>query len=178
VAKKPKNPPNKSKAAAPDTKTLDYSKPVSLSVPSIDISASPLSTVGKQADGSAGYPKGAHVDQAAWYKYSPAPGEYGASVILGHVDTIKSGPSIFFDLGKMKDGEKISVKRADGKTAVFTVTDVQSYPKSSFPTNQVYSAHKNGAELRLITCGGAYNQKAHSYTTNVVVSASLSAVRA
>jgi LPXTG-site transpeptidase (sortase) family protein len=174
---KPKQPKHDdTDAPAPSTKTLGFSRPENLSIPSIHVNEK-VTIVGKQADGSADFPKGAHVDQPAWYKYSPAPGEYGAAVIMGHVDTIKSGPSVFFNLGKLKSGEKVMVTRADGKTVVFTISHVQSYPKSEFPTNKVYSAQANGAELRLITCGGAYNQKAHHYTKNIVVSASLTTVK-
>jgi hypothetical protein len=49
---------------------------------------------------------------------------------------------------------------------------VATYPKDRFPTDEVYG-DTAGAELRLITCGGAFDRGAGSYTDNVVVDAVL-----
>ena len=54
----------------------------------------------------------------------------------------------------------------------FTVTAVDHYPKAVFPTGAVYGPTPD-AELRLITCGGAYDPVRRSYLENVVVSARL-----
>ena len=41
----------------------------------------------------------------------------------------------------------------------FTVTRVARYPKDAFPTAEVYGPTAD-AELRLITCGGAFDRAA------------------
>lgn len=152
---------------------LDFAQPTYLKIPSIG-AQSELATVGKMPDGSIDVPKGAEVDQAAWYKNSPAPGEAGASIIEGHIDTVKSGPSVFFDLGKLQSKDKIYVTRDDGVTALFEVVAVRDYDKTSFPTSDVYTnSGRHDAELRLITCGGAFNADTHEYTQNTVVYAKL-----
>ena len=72
----------------------------------------------------------------------------------------------------MHPGERIYVKRADGTLAVFTVTSVRMYPKNKFPTVAVYGPVPD-AELRLITCGGTFDESRGSYLSNVVVFARL-----
>ena len=42
--------------------------------------------------------------------------------------------------------------------------------KTAFPTGLVY-APTPGAELRLVTCGGAFDHTARSYLDNVIVAA-------
>jgi hypothetical protein len=48
------------------------------------------------------------------------------------------------------------------------VTRTEQYPKSRFPSQEVYG-DTDGAELRLITCGGSFDQAARSYRDNLVV---------
>jgi hypothetical protein len=48
------------------------------------------------------------------------------------------------------------------------VTSVQEYLKDHFPTEDVYGPVPD-AELRLITCGGAYDYTTHHYLSNIVV---------
>lgn len=170
--------PQPAASAAGTIKTTDshlsygYSKPVSLNIPAINVN-SELIALGKNPDGTIAIPKGNHRNYPAWYKYSVTPGQPGAAVIEGHLDTY-SGPSVFFDLGKLKPGEKVFVKRADDKNLAFTITAVRSYAKTNFPTNLVYAPSGKAPELRLITCGGDFNSSTESYNRNTVVYASLS----
>ena len=52
------------------------------------------------------------------------------------------------------------------------VTKVDKVSKSAFPTEAVYGPTSD-PELRLLTCGGAFDQAAHSYVDNVIVYAKL-----
>ena len=63
-------------------------------------------------------------------------------------------------------------RRADGTTLRFTVTRTARYPKSAFPTAEVYGPTAD-AELRLITCGGRFDRSRRSYVDDVVVFARL-----
>lgn len=148
-----------------------YSEPVALAIPAIKVD-SKLISLGKNPDGTIAIPKGSQRDFPAWYKHSVTPGQPGAAVIEGHLDTY-SGPSVFFNLGKLEPGEKIFVKRADRKNLAFTITAVRSYLKADFPTNLVYTSSGATPELRLITCGGNYSDTG-GYNRNTVVYASLS----
>lgn len=151
---------------------LHASAPVLLSIPAIKVS-SPVTQVGQAVDGTIAVPlPGPTYDQAAWYRYSPAPGSRGPAVIVGHVDSKAHGPSVFFQLDRLRAGNTIDVTRADGSIARFVVRDVQRYPKAEFPTAAVYG-NTAGAELRLITCGGPFDRSAGHYEDNVVVTADL-----
>src|SRR5450631_2632750 len=114
-------------------------------------------------------------NEAAWYKYSATPGQIGASVIEGHLDSYR-GPAVFFRLGALRPGDRIDVTRADGMTAVFRVTGVRQYLKSNFPAKRIYGA-ANYAALRLITCGGTFDYATGHYLSSTVVYASLVSAR-
>jgi sortase (surface protein transpeptidase) len=143
-----------------------------LNIPSIDVH-SVVQHLGQAADGSLETPAvGPYYNEAAWYRYSPTPGSVGPSILLGHVDSAAEGPSVFFRLGELQRGDRISVARADGSVAVFSVDDVRRYAKDDFPTNTVYGDIDH-AGLRLVTCGGAFDNSTGHYLDNVVVFASL-----
>ena len=109
--------------------------------------------------------------QAGWYTFGPTPGSLGPAVIAGHV-TWNGAPAVFFALGELRPGDRVRVARADDRVAVFEVTQVRTYPKSRFPTKEVFGPVDH-AGLRLITCGGDYDGSAHRYSDNVVVYARL-----
>lgn len=157
---------------APEGPVLPGAAPTSISSPAIDM-RSPVFTVGQNSDGTIHVPQpGPNYDKAAWYKGSPTPGEQGPSVILGHIDSAENGPSVFFRLGAMRPGQEVSVTRSDGTVAVFTVDRVEKYDKDDFPTLEVYGNTRR-AELRLITCGGTFNESTGNYRSNIVVYAHL-----
>jgi sortase (surface protein transpeptidase) len=113
---------------------------------------------------------------AGWYRYSPAPGQLGPAIVLGHVDSAKYGPGVFFRLGALRPHDTVAVTRADHRVAVFTVDRVAEFAKDRFPTLDVYG-NTDRAALRLITCGGRFDLSAHSYEDNIVAFASLTSVR-
>jgi hypothetical protein len=150
---------------------LQRSLPVSVAIPAIGVH-SRLLHLGVNADGSIQVPSlTTSADEAAWYKYSATPGQIGASVIEGHVDSYQ-GPAVFFRLGALRPGDRVDVTLADGITAVFRVTGVREYLKSDFPAKAIYGA-TDFAALRLITCGGAFDYATGRYLSATVVFASL-----
>ncbi|MGA9309164.1 MAG: class F sortase [Pseudonocardiaceae bacterium] len=160
------------RAAPVRTPVLPASTPTSIHIPAIKVS-SPVNSVGLNPDHTMEVPQpGPHYNQAAWYRYSPTPGEIGPAVIIGHIDSAKEGPSVFFRLGALKAGQQIEVGRADGTTATFQVDSVASFSKHSFPTHTVYG-DTDFAALRLITCGGSFDRSTGNYVDNIVVFAHL-----
>ena len=142
--------------------------PASVSIPAIDVQ-SELITVGLKPDGSLEVPQpGPNYDKAAWFKDSPRPGDVGPATIEGHVDSAKNGPSVFYKLGTLVAGDQIRVTRKDGSVAAFVVYQMRTYPKDDFPTSEVYG-NTAGPELRLLTCGGAFDSTKGSYVNNTVV---------
>jgi sortase (surface protein transpeptidase) len=137
--------------------------PVSLAIPAIDVRTS-LITLGVTAQGTLQVPTSTSV--AGWYTGSPRPGDVGSSIIAGHIDS-HLGPGVFFRLRLLQPGNLVYVREADGRLAVFRVDSVHMYPKDRFPTAAVYGPSPD-AELRLITCGGVFDNATGSYLSNVV----------
>jgi LPXTG-site transpeptidase (sortase) family protein len=138
--------------------------PVALAIPAIGVQTS-LVGLGVTATGALQVPSTTSV--AGWYTGSPRPGAIGSSVIAGHIDSY-AGPGVFFSLSRLRPGDRVYVRRADGTLAVFRVTVVRSYTKDDFPTLAVYGPTPD-AELRLITCGGTFDSATGSYLSNTVV---------
>lgn len=149
---------------------MPVSTPTSIDIPAIDVSSS-LMELGLNSDGTVEVPPVDPGAPAGWYEGSPEPGTLGPAVILGHVDT-RAGPAVFYRLGHLREGDEILVTREDGTVAVFAVETVESYPKSEFPTKQVYG-NTDHVALRLVTCGGDFDRSIRSYLDNVVVYATL-----
>ncbi len=152
--------------------TLPAAKPISLSIPSIKVNSS-VDDLGLNTDGSIEVPPLTDPNsKAGWYDQSPAPGALGPSILLGHVDSAKYGPGVFYNLGKLNPGDTIEITRDDNTVAVFAVDGVRSYAKDQFPTLEVYG-NLDHAGLRLITCGGTFNPASGHYESNTIAFASL-----
>jgi sortase (surface protein transpeptidase) len=137
--------------------------PVALTIPAIGVRTK-LTRLGVTAQGTLQVPSSTSV--AGWYTGSPRPGDIGSSIIAGHIDSYL-GPGVFFRLRLLHPGDLVYVREANGKLAVFRVNSVVMYSKSKFPTATVYGPAPD-AELRLITCGGVFDQATGSYLSNVV----------
>lgn len=158
---------------APSRSATSVARPVRISLPSVGIS-SRLERLGVAEDGSIETPD--DWQRAGWYRGGPRPGEHGAAVILGHVDST-TGPAVFYRLRRLKPGEEIRVTRGDGSVAVFEVDRVEQHRKTRFPTDRVYFPTPTPT-LRLVTCGGDFDSAAGSYRDNLVVFATLKSVGA
>jgi hypothetical protein len=146
---------------------LGRSVPVRLDIPAIGVHTG-LIRLGLRRDGTMAVPPLSRDAPAGWYQHSVTPGEVGPAVILGHVDSARSGPAVFYRLGRLRSGDRITVRRADGSTADFTVTAAARYAKKHFPTADVYGGLPYPG-LRLITCGGRFDRSRGSYRDNVIV---------
>jgi LPXTG-site transpeptidase (sortase) family protein len=159
---------------APATPDLDLSAsptaapsivgvPTRVDIPSIGVHAS-IVPLGLGPDGVIQVPD--NFVQAGWYSGGPRPGDSGPAVILGHVDSFR-GPAVFFELKDLQAGASITVTSSTG-TQTFIVDSVEKYPKTEFPTEEVYGPVSDRA-LRLVTCGGKFDETHHSYLSNVIV---------
>jgi len=144
--------------------------PVEVHIPALGARSS-LIPLGLNPDGTAEVPSLDRPAQAGWYKHGPAPGDPGPAVLLGHVDG-HGVPGIFHDLATLTPGDRVEVTRHDRSTAAFTVRRVDRVAKTEFPTEAVYGETAN-PQLRLITCGGAFDRATGNYADNVVVYADL-----
>ncbi|MEV1007208.1 class F sortase [Streptomyces sp. NPDC049881] len=143
--------------------------PTWVSVPAIGVDA-PLTPVGLEPDGWIESPPEDVPGLAGWYRDGAAPGADGTAVVVGHVDNA-AGPAVFYGLGALNPGDRVEVVREDGRAVGFTVYDIAVYDKADLPAH-VFRA-TGQAELRLLTCGGGFDEDS-GYTGNVVVFARMS----
>ncbi|WP_327590545.1 class F sortase [Nonomuraea sp. NBC_00507] len=151
---------------------MEAARPTAVYIPSIGVAA-PLTELGLDTRGAIENPPLDAPNLAGWYRYGPVPGQRGAAVITGHLDT-RSGPAVFARLKEVKRGDQVQVLRADRSVAVFVVDKVEHTPKARFPAKKVYGKLAYPG-LRLVTCGGAFDRQAHSYRDNTIVYAHLAA---
>ncbi|MEU7741478.1 class F sortase [Nonomuraea sp. NPDC050022] len=148
------------------TKTAGSVVPESIDIPSIEVEA-PLMKLGLSKDGEVELPPYEKPKMAGWYTGSAVPGDKGASVIIGHVDT-KTAPAVFFKLRQVRKGEIVKVERSDGKVVKYKVDSVEQVSKDHFPAKRVYI--EDG--LKLVTCGGKFDYAKGEYVDNIIVYAS------
>jgi hypothetical protein len=146
---------------------LPRSVPVLVRIPAIGVDA-PIIPLGLDAGGGVAVPSLSTPFLTSWYDLGSAPGEDGPAVLLGHVDAAAVGPAVFYKLGDLVSGDLVYVTRRDARTAVFRVTAVAEYPEQDFPSHDVYG-DTPGPTLRLVTCGGDFDQQTHHYLDRTVV---------
>ncbi|MEV5276141.1 class F sortase [Streptomyces sp. NPDC051994] len=150
--------------------------PQRVEIPAIGVAA-PVVPRGLDSDDAIDPPPYSKPGTVGWFGSGTRPGEAGAALLVGHVDT-ESKPAVFYGLSAVRPGQHVKVTGTGGRVAEFTIDDVQVFARNHFDAKKVYGPRKPGrAELRLITCGGSYDRTAKAYTANVVVSAYLTDAR-
>jgi LPXTG-site transpeptidase (sortase) family protein len=144
--------------------------PTRLLIPKIEVDA-PFTELTVGPSDQLQPPDADDVNLVGWYADGVTPGEKGAAIIAGHVDTT-TAPAVFAGLSDLEKGDKFDVERADGRTARFVVDSAETFEKDDFPDQRVY-ADTPDAQVRLITCAGDYDHTAKDYTENLVVFAHL-----
>ncbi|OPC79543.1 hypothetical protein B4N89_35740 [Embleya scabrispora] len=160
--------------APPEGPILARSEPVTVDITEIGVHA-PVTSVGLDADGAVQVPPAEDERRAGWYDQGPTPGELGPAVLVGHLDSA-AGPAVFYEVGNLRPGATVEIRRADQSTAIFTVDAVERFTKTDFPTQRVYG-DLNRAELRVITCGGDYDADKGGYQDNTILFAHLTGSR-
>jgi sortase (surface protein transpeptidase) len=107
-----------------------------------------------------------------WFSGSPIPGNTGPAVITGHVSFGRIGgvpkPAVFARLKALQPGDRIEFTRKGVATATFTVLGIQTWPKENIDLQRVFGPVTR-PELRLVTCGGVFNQSTGHHLDNLVV---------
>lgn len=145
--------------------------PTWITIPAIGVSA-PIAPEGLDSTGALQLPPLTEPNLAAWWSGGPAPGQDGAAVIAGHVDSAQLGPLVFWKLRDLRIGDRIDIRPG---LLIFTVTQITQVSKTAFPTLAVYGPAP-GPQLRLITCGGPFDQATGHYFDNIIVYARLTVV--
>ena len=150
--------------ATADDAEEQVADPVRLRIPAIGVDA-PVEPLEVDEHGVLPPPTTNH--GTGWWRDGPEPGEVGPAVIAGHVDSFQ-GPAVFFRLSELSPGDGIFIDRRDGTTTAFAVRRTEQHDKNAFPTRTVYGATPD-PQLRLITCGGEFDDTDRRYLDNVIV---------
>jgi len=104
----------------------------------------------------------------AWFALGPHPGQVGSAVIGGHFGIQNGVPFVFYNLSKLKVGDKIYVIDDAGKTFTFVVGSTALFAANADATS-VFTSGDGLAHLNLITCEGVWNEVAGEYPERTVV---------
>jgi hypothetical protein len=156
--------------AAPARRARRPARPVRVLIPAIGVRAAVV-RLGLNPDRTLQTP--ADFTKAGWWTGGARPGEPGAAIVVGHVDS-KTGPAAFYALRTLRHGDGIRVVGADGRVVRFVVQRLASFPKARFPSRAVYGATRQPT-LRLITCSGQFDTSSGHYLDNTIVFARLAA---
>ncbi len=145
--------------------------PVRLLIPAIGVNA-PIESVGVGPDGTMETPGQRPWNDVGWYNAGPRPGERGSAVIAGHLDRPGGNPAVFWHLRDLHVGDDVLVVDAHGKTLLFHVTAIMSYPPQVAPVQDIFG-NTAGSFLNLTTCAGDWIPTQHQTALRLVVSTSL-----
>lgn len=120
----------------------------------------PVEVLGVDRTGTMESPDGP--DVVAWYGFTAKPGQGGNAVFSGHVDYIRHGPAVFWDLRKLEPGDAIEVRLADGTRLEYAVTASRLYPLDQVPMGDVL-APTSTESVTIITCGGTFGGGQYSH---------------
>ena len=143
------------------------SPPVAVSIPAIGVTST-LEGLRVGGDGELQAPR--DPARVGWYSDGPAPGDNGAAILAGHLDST-TAPAVFYNLAALAPGDAITVRRADGRALTFVVDHTAVFDRTAVPSGAVYSAQ--GPELHLITCSGTFDHHSSRYSRSLVVFARL-----
>lgn len=163
--------PDASPTAAPLSRVSARDRePISLIIPDLGVE-SPVVTTSMDASRSIVVPE--DVMETGWYDGSRRLGaRYGSTVIVGHRDSATQGSGALFGIEGIPLGSTITVTAQDGTPHDFIVDSVEMIDKSLLPAEAPRIFARTGDyRLVLITCGGAFDEAARSYLSNVVITA-------
>jgi len=146
--------------------------PERLLIPEIDVDA-PVESQTVDSDGVMPMPSGPEV-VAVYDMAEYQPGEEhrlgfgGNAIFSGHVDYIHYGPAVFWDLDKLKPGDEVDVRLADGITYHYAVVSNGKSAVDDIRWDQVFGVDGHDA-VTLLTCAGSWD--GHEYSDRRIVRA-------
>lgn len=139
-------------------------QPIGLTIESLGINVATVIDVGVEDNGDMEVPP---ADEVGWYRYGPAPGQEGSSVLAAHI-AYDGVDGVFVNLDDLALGSIIAVEYDDGSIAEFEAVATEQYNKQQLPKDSIF-ARTGEPQLVLITCGGEFNRQVRSYDDNIVV---------
>ena len=126
---------------------------------------------GQQVDGY-GVPESMHT--TSWWSDGPQPESGQMAVVLGHEDA-GDGAAVFDDLTALHAGDEVRLRAEDGGTLRLQALGepVTGLDKATSALADTLNGHPDGADVALVTCGGAFDPDAGAREGNTVVFASV-----
>lgn len=109
----------------------------------------------------------------AWYQQTATLGEPGNVVLAGHVDYWNVGPSVFFNVRDLVDGDAINLTAENGSTYQYAVNWVETFAMEELTSGKLDEVVgiTDNQSLTLITCGGEFDYVNGEYLSRMVVRA-------
>lgn len=106
-----------------------------------------------------------------WYDLGVPPGaDRGSAVLVAHRDSRTQGHGVFYDLGRVDVGDRVTVRNDAGEDLRYSVVSRESIRKKGLPYEELF-AIDGPPRLTLISCGGYYDPNNGGYQDNIVVTA-------
>jgi LPXTG-site transpeptidase (sortase) family protein len=136
-----------------------------LVIPKIDVDAG-LESKTVQENGVMPMPSGPEVVAVYDFSVYQPDAEHrvgfgGNAVLSGHVDYIRYGPAVFWDLSELKSGDEVRVRLDDGTEYRYAVVWNEKWPLEEVPWDRVFGVNGHDA-VTLITCGGSWDGSEYS----------------
>ena len=139
--------------------------PVRLKIPIIGVDSA-IEDALITADGRMDVPAGSK--DVAWFALGPHPGQVGSAVIGGHFGIDNGVPFVFYNLDKLRVGDRIYITDDKDDTLSFIVRSIKLFNHDADATS-VFTSEDGLAHLNLITCEGIWNKVNDSYPERRVV---------
>ena len=143
---------------------------MAVSIEALGVDA-PVVPVGLDAGGGVAVPD--DIGVVGWYESSALIGaQRGSSVLVGHRDEADVGLGALGAIESLAPGDEVAVTAEGGRNVRYVVEEVTYVEKASFSAivEEVFDL-EGPPRLILITCGGAFDDAAGSYLSNVIVTA-------
>jgi sortase A len=139
--------------------------PERLLVPSIGVDA-PVHVVGLDEEGGMASPDGP--EPVGWYTFSPTPGNPGNTVFSGHRDWRTGVTAVFWRLGELVPGDRLSVVLADGNAVSYEVVLSVLVGENDMTVGEIVGQTEEEI-ITLITCEGVFDAETKNYNLRRVV---------
>ena len=139
--------------------------PERLVAPSIGVDARVV-VVGLDEEGRMLSPEGP--DPVGWYTFSPTPGNAGNTVLSGHRDWRTGVTGVFWRLGELVPGDRLSVILADGTRVTYEVVLSVLLGPDDMTVGEIVGQTQEEI-ITLITCEGVFDPEAKDYDRRRVV---------
>lgn len=106
----------------------------------------------------------------SYYSYSGRPGR-GNAVFAGHVDDRTVGQAVFWNLHRLREGDVILVRLADGSELRYGVKFNVAFDAATGPWQSLFGAQAVADGVTIYTCDGDFDPASRTYNQRRVVRA-------